>query len=430
MNGKDAAKAAITGLTQAGADRAAASAQISEVKELNIEGGNLTLLRSTFDTNIGLKALMGDRKGTATINKLDKGSIDEAVAQTIELAGSSEPDPANEIAEHQPAAEFSCGIDEPDLDLMYERLDEFLQHIRIEFPDTILEKSILKFVASESWYLNSNDVDYRTKQGHYEFMTMFSTKKGEKSSSFNYSGFSTDSLAAPLWKSGSLETLISQSAEQLDTKPVPEKFVGDIIVTPDSLMSIIGFLTQSISDFPLITGTSAYKDKLGSPVASDKLTVHSSPLSDEIVEKYYVTPDGYLAENSTIVEEGILKTFLLSLYGARKTGGDRAVNAGGCYIVEPGSTGFEEMIASIEQGILVCRISGGRPGNNGDFSGVAKNSYYIREGKIAWPLAETMISANAVTLLGNITAVSRERVNFGDDILPWIQFSGVTASGK
>ena len=248
---------------EAGAERAVVSSRIGEVKELSIEGGKLNLLRSTFDTNLGLKALIGDRKGTASVN----------------------------------------------------RLEEFLGYVRDTYPHTILEKSILKFSTGESWFLNSNGVEFSTKRGHYDFGAMFSTKKDGKSSSFNFSGYSTDALDEPLWQKGTVEELIRQSAEQLDAKPIPGKFVGDIIVTPDALMSFLGFLTQSVSDFPLITGTSAYKDKLGKPVASDRLTIQAAPLSDQIVEKYFVTGDGYPAENCTVVEKGILKTFLLSLYG-------------------------------------------------------------------------------------------------------------------
>ena len=119
MNGKKAAALALGEITKGGAKRAVVSSRIGEVKELSIEGGKLTLLRSTFDTNLGLKALIGDRKGTASVNRLDEDSISAAAATAIELAQASEPDEANAISEQQTAAAFSCGIGEPDLDLMY-----------------------------------------------------------------------------------------------------------------------------------------------------------------------------------------------------------------------------------------------------------------------------------------------------------------------
>ncbi len=430
MDGREAADIALEALQKAGSEKSVARVGVGELTELNIESGKITLLRSTFNTTIGLKALVGDRKGNTSANRLDADSIRTAAGQAVEMAKSSEPDPANEIAERQEPEEFSCGIDEPDRDLMYDRLEEFRDSVRKSYPDTILEQVILKFRSRESWFLNSNGVDFRTRRGHYEFEAMFTTKRNGRSSSFNHSGYSTDDLDVPMLERGTVHTSIRQNAEQVKTTPAAEKFVGDIIVTPDALMSILGFLTRSISDIPLITGTSVYKEMLGKQIASTGLTMHSSPLSEDLVEKYFVTRDGYPARSCTIVQEGVLTSYLLSLYGSKKTGMERAPSSGGCYIVEPGADSFEEMVSSVKRGVLVCRISGGHPGNNGDFSAIAKNSYLIHDGEIAKPLSETMISGNAASMLQEILGISAERANFGSALLPWVRFGGVTVSGK
>jgi len=153
-------------------------------------------------------------------------------------------------------------------------------------------------------------------------------------------------------------------------------------------------------------------------------------VSDEICNGYFVTPDGYAAQNSTIVQDGVLKSFLLSLYGSRKTGLDRAVNSGGAFVVDQGDTPFDEMVKSVKKGILLARFSGGSPSDNGDLSGVAKNSYLIEDGEIKYPISESMISGNVADMLMNVTAVSNERIDYGFSILPWVAVSGVTISGK
>ena len=76
----------------------------------------------------------------------------------------------------------------------------------------------------------------------------------------------------------------------------------------------------------------------------------------------------------------------------------------------------------------MCRFSGGMPSDNGDFSGVAKNSYYIENGKIKHPVIETMISGNISKMFLDINNISTENINFGDRILPWISFNGITIS--
>lgn len=180
----------------------------------------------------------------------------------------------------------------------------------------------------------------------------------------------------------------------------------------------------------LISGSSILKDKLNEKVASEKFTIHSKPTSSEIADGYCITSDGFEAKDSTIIDKGILKTFMLSLYGANKTKRERAVNCGGAYVIEPGDKSFEEIVKSIDKGILLCRFSGGDPSANGDMSGVAKNSYYIENGEIKYPISETMISANLYEMFNNIKDISKERVDFGTAVFPWISMSGVMISGK
>ena len=114
--------------------------------------------------------------------------------------------------------------------------------------------------------------------------------------------------------------------------------------------------------------------------------------------------------------------------GTNKLNQKRSVNDGGALIVDPGDKTHKEIIKNIEKGILLSRFSGGYPSSNGDFSGVAKNSYYIENGQIKHPVIETMISGNIAQMFMNIRDVSKENINFGDSILPWVSFDGVTIS--
>ena len=56
------------------------------------------------------------------------------------------------------------------------------------------------------------------------------------------------------------------------------------------------------------------------------------------------------------------------------------------------------------------------------------NSYYIENGEIKYPVIETMISGNISNMFLNINNISNENINFGDRILPWISFNGITIS--
>ena len=131
-----------------------------------------------------------------------------------------------------------------------------------------------------------------------------------------------------------------------------------------------------------------------------------------------------------LIKAGVLTGFTISAYTANKTGYDRAPNSSGAIVVAPGDKPLNEMISSIKRGIFVGRFSGGEPSINGDFSGVAKNSFLIEDGKITSALSETMISGNLADLLFNIIDISKETVENGGAVLPYVSFGNITISGK
>lgn len=431
MTEREILKYTLEQLKAKGIDHANCSLVKSTKYEMNVEAGNMSLIRTVFNNSLGIYVIKNNQSGSYSVNKLDQATIDQAIQTVIEIAESSEPDPAHGIAEYQPAQEFSSGPKEPDQDLMYARLEQFLKSAEAKYPNIMLENAYFDFTYSSSFVANTNGVDFTTNKGIYRFSSMFSGNDGENSSSFNYTGFAADNLDKELLDCGSLDTLLAQSSEQIVTKPLSGKFVGDVIITPDCLADFLSYLFGiTIFDGALISGTSVYKDKLGEQVADPRLTIHSRPISPEIADGYFITGDGYQAENCTIIDQGILQTFLLSLYGANKTGLKRGPNSGGCYVIEPGDKPLEQIISQIDRGIMLVRFSGGNPSQNGDFSGVAKNSYYIENGRIQYPVSETMISGNLIEMMHNIIDISQERVDYGSGIYPWIGFSGVTISGR
>jgi PmbA protein len=414
-----------------GADHAQCDLITSRKHELNVNHNTISLLRTTFNTSLNLSVIKNQRKGGVRLNKTGPAEISTAVKDAMEIARSSKEDPAYAVADKQEPKTFSKGSNEPDLNAMHQRVTTFLEQARERYPKLIIEEAVMDFTSSRRLYTNTNDVDFDAKGGHYSFWAMFTAKEGKKTSSFNYSGFSARVLEKELLEYGTLGTVMQQTSEQLDLKPVPDKFTGDLLITPDCLGDFISMYGGTfLSEYSLISGTSIFKDRLGQHVASPDLTLHSQPRSEELAGGYFVTSDGFEAKNSTMIDQGVLKHFNLGLYGSRKTGKPRSPNRGGAWVMEGGRTGYPECLQNIKQGIMLCRFSGGSPNHNGDFSGVAKNSYYIKDGQIKYPVNETMIAGNLAEVFRNIVAISTERINFGGQILPWMVVGGVTVSGK
>jgi len=421
---------ALIRLAKGGAALAGADLRRTEKSELNVDAGKVSLFRSTAETALTLTAIVGGGRGTVTVGGDDTDSVALAVDQALTLAASAAPDPANDIAP-KAAARFEHGPLSPDAEGMYDRLAEFVAYSGATYPYTKLEQCIFDFTKTERIYRNSNGADFSENSGIYKFSPLFTTKKGAKTSSFNYSEARRKALDAPLAEWGSIDTLLRQSAGQLDPKSLSGSFTGDIIITPDFMTEIVGMLEDVfLGERCLVSGKSPWRDSLGRRVAASGFSLRSCPRSGLIADGNCVTQDGFEAADCAILEDGILREFLLGLYGSNKTGKRRTPSGSGGWIVDPGRESLEDLVASVERGILLCRFSGGMPDDSGDFSGVAKNSYHIEHGKIVGPICETMVSGNLASLLESISGISRERVDFGTELYPWVKSGGVTISGR
>ena len=154
------------------------------------------------------------------------------------------------------------------------------------------------------------------------------------------------------------------------------------------------------------------------------------PGDSRIVCGQRYTADGFRAEDYDLIKDGVLKSFLLSLYVANKSGFAPAKNTSFSLVIEGGDTPYEDMIRNIKKGLIIGRFSGGQPGTNGDFSGVAKNSFLVEDGQIKGAVSETMINGNLADLLNNLVAISKETVANGNSVLPYMAFDKVVISGK
>ncbi|MBN2385234.1 TldD/PmbA family protein [bacterium] len=420
----------IEALERAGAESSQVQLIQRQQDELYLESDSLNLFRTTFDTSLKLVVIHNHRRAVMTTNVLDDRSLAETVEQLMTMTTTSLEDPAYDIAEYQPARDFRDGPSQPDYDLMYNRLHDFQVQVRRRFPRAILRRVSLYYLKEDMLFRNTNRVSFTSHIARYGFYTVFTSKKGRKSSATNYTMLGMKDLDRDILDSGSTDLLLKQSAEQIEPRRFPGKVQGDIIMSPDCLGSFIDFLVEIfLSSQALVSQTSLLKDRLDQKIAADSFSLSSKPVSPELAGKSFLTRDGYVADNCVLIERGILKTFVLDLYAARKTGFERAPSDGDFYVVEPGNSSLDQMVRTIDRGLLLGRFAGNRPSDNGDFAGVAKNSYLIEQGKIAYPVTETMISGNLLAMLEAIVAISTERVHFGQAIFPWIHFSGLTISG-
>jgi len=416
-------------MKEAGADKAQVVLTKSEKQELNTESNSVKLMRSNDAVTMDLKFIKDMKQGTTSISKADKKSIDEAVEKLKILAGSAPVDEANDIA---PGTEgkFELGVRTPDLNGLYSQLFDFNESMKANFSN-ISGDAVYSYDSADKFIANTNGLYLEESKGNYNFSILYAAKEGEKITSFNYTTNATVDFNKPLMKTAMLEERLDQTVEELDAQPFDGKFVGDVIVTPQCLSEFLFYISMiALTDGPLVQGTSVLKDRIGEKIAADFINWHSEPRNPELAGGYAVTGDGFEAEDLTIIENGVLKNLLLSQYGANKTGRVRSKNYGNAFVMDAGDQSLDNLIANVDRGILLSRFSGGRPSADGSFAGVAKNSFYIENGKIMYPISETMVSGNLFDLLKDAKAVSKRRINYGSSILPWLHSTGCTVSGK
>lgn len=428
---KQTAQNAVAALQKEGADKAQALVSYAVTHEFNVDGGEFSLFRTLFDKQLAMTAIQGGKKGTVAQNRYDEATIAQSAKACLEAAASAQPDENWDFATVSQNEDFVLGEVKPDTDRLFERCRELMADIKAKFPKIIMEQMIVAHKEIIRVQSNSYGVLFSTHQGQYEVMLMFSGHEGDKASSFFGSGVVTDSLDRPFMALGSIEKDLADVEKQIETTSVSGKFEGTMVLMPGCVGELFYSLLYNFAgEGGLLTGTSPWKDKLGEQVADERITLSLAPLDERIVCGPRTTAEGFRAENFDIIKDGRLNAFLLGLYASNKLKLPRGKNDSMNAIIAPGDRSIDEIIASIDKGILVGRFSGGAPASNGDFSGVAKNSFLIENGKIGPALSETMISGNLGDMLNRLRAISSEQVADGMSVLPYMAFDGITISGK
>lgn len=401
----------------------------SRMEEFNAANGAFTLLRTTFKESLSLSVFMDGRKGTKAASELTDEAVEKAIDEAVLTSASADRDEAFDIAPSIGKLDIDRGS-EGSTELFFSRIKELLDYIKEDHPKLIVKDTVGQNTRYETIYMNSNGTDYHARGGFYEGWLSFSAHDGVKSTGRSSTAFMTKSLDKPFVELGSVRRDLLSAERSLETVPVGEKFTGTVIFTPSCLAQMLEYFAESISDACIMQGVSPLVGKLGEKIADERITLTLESSNSGIANGEIITSDGFRTEDTVIIENGVLRSFLLSLYAANRTGNKVTKNTSFDLVMKEGGSSLDEMIKSTKRGLLVGGFSGGMPAVNGDFSGVAKNSFYIEEGRIKGAVTETMINGSLIEMLNAVNAVSSERVKDGYTVLPYLSTGGIVISSK
>lgn len=419
MTLKQMAQEALSLVQKSGIDKGQATFTRSEIHELELQGESINLCRTYFKDNFSIKAVQAKRQAKASLNRWDEASQTQLIQDLQSGLEASPEDSAYDILESSEQKSFEQAAQAPDLEALAQSIREFLGWAKKAHPKIHFESSPIKFVKTHQVMANTSGLCLEASDSNYSGFLMFTAKDGQTTSSFNYVDFTTKNVPTDIKSLVGLENMLQLTERELNT-PVDAADIKDVVLTPYALADLLSFFTAHISTGSLMSGTSVFKDKLNEKIASDKLSLYSLPTDSKFASFEPYTADGLLTENGAIIEKGVLKSYLLDLYGSHKLQMTPATLLGSYLSVAPGAKPLAEMISGIERGILLTRVSGGAPSANGDFSAVAKNSFLIENGEITRPVKETMIAGNLVRLFQQIEDISQDTINFGTREMPWI----------
>jgi len=203
--------------------------------------------------------------------------------------------------------------------------------------------------------------------------------------------------------------------------------------------SLLGHLTSAISGSSIARGTSFLKDKMNALVLPEGVSVIDDPFQPRGLRSRPFDGEGLLPSRRALVENGVLRTWLLDLRSARKLGltptghGSRGTSgppspSSHNVHLTPGAKSPEELIGEISEGIFVTDLLGfGVNGVTGDYSRGAAG-FRIENGRITHPVSEVTVAGNLIDMFARIEAANDLQLRFGTDS-PTLRVDGMTVAG-
>ncbi|MEL0284465.1 MAG: metallopeptidase TldD-related protein, partial [Ilumatobacter sp.] len=195
-----------------------------------------------------------------------------------------------------------------------------------------------------------------------------------------------------------------------------------VVLDPFVTAQVLGIIGSTLNGESVVKGRSLFRDRLGETIAAPGVTLIDDPTDPRAFTATDVDGEGLAARRNVLIDSGRLEMFVHSGYSARRAGTVSTGNAirggvaglpgAGCQALQlvPGARAQEELISSIDDGVLVQSVSGIHSGVNtvsGDFS-TGASGMSISNGAIAAPVREFTIATTLQRLLLDIIEIGAD----------------------
>ncbi|MGB7549292.1 MAG: TldD/PmbA family protein [Terracidiphilus sp.] len=437
---------------KAGASDAEAVVREGDEFSVNVRMGEVETLKESGSRGLGLRVFLGTRSASASTSDLTPDGIRQLVEGAMALAKVTEEDPFTSLPE---TAEF--GSLPNNLHLYYDDVYSLPGPERIDWA----RRCEAAAISADPRITNSDGGSFEAATGRKVLANSRGFVGGYRTS---YAGVSAAPIAADAngqmqrdgwWSSArcfahleSPESIGREAARRtlrrLGARRVPTQSVP-IVFAPEAARSLIGSVFEAASGDSIWRHASFLAGRLGDPIAASALTIidDNTMLLPSGAGGFGTSPfdgEGLPSRRTVVVENGVLRNYLLNTYTARKLGmksthnasrglaGTPGIGCGNLYL-EPGTLTPDEIIAAVPAGLYVTSLMGfGTNIVTGDYSRGA-TGLWIENGQLTHAVEEVTIAGNLTEMLRNVTAIGNDLVFRGSVASPTLRIDGMTIAG-
>ena len=410
--------------------------------------GEVETLKESGSKAAGIRVFFGKRAASTYTSDLSAEGLEQMLTSALSLARVTSEDPYAGLPE---ASEL--GTLATDLDLYYEDVYSLSSADRIDYARRA-ERSALdydkritnseggSFEAATGSKVLANSLgfvgEYRRSYCSVASIPIAQSEDGAMQRDYWYSVARTlKKLESPeeIGRIAAQRTLRRLGARKMPTARVPIVFDSQVS------RALIEHIFEAVNGDAVYRSASFLAGKLGQKIAGENITIVDD---GTMVGGFGSTPfdgEGIPSRKTVVVERGVLNSYLLNTYTARKLGLKTTGNAArglagnpgigsGNFFLQPGGKTPQEIIAGISDGLFVTEMLGfGVNLVTGDFSRGA-SGVWIRNGELAFPVEEITVAGNLRDMFSNVSEIGNDLEFRGSTACPTIRIDGMTVAGE
>ncbi len=410
--------------------------------------GQIETLKESGSKSVGIRVFFGKRGASTYSSDFSREGLDRMVKSALELAKITSEDPFAGIPDADQLGQLTCNLDLYHEDVYSlpgpERIDyaRRAEKAAMDFDARIKNSEGGSFDAATGCKVLANSHgfvgEYRRSYCSVAAVPIAQNDDGAMQRDYWYSVARTLKKLDPPEKVGKIaaeRTLRRLGAKKAKTAQVP------IVFDPMVSSSILEHIFEGVNGDSVYRGASFLAGKLGQKIAGDNVTV----IDDGTMPGGFGTSpfdgEGIPTRRTIVVENGVLKSYLLNTYTAKKLGMQTTGNASrglagtpgigpGNYFLQPGQKSPQELIGGIKEGLYVTEFLGhGVNLVTGDYSRGA-SGLWISGGELTYPVEEITVAGNLKQIFFNISEIANDLEFRGSVAAPTIRIDGLTVGGE